>query len=100
MKVSILNYMPRFYKEEPLMNRKDFKKFKYLEVSTLVATQDLIDFECLKRKMKGKDHSVIHVLRYENTNLILDGHHTAIAKMLRWKAKVRVKYLEYKITEP
>ncbi|MCT3788470.1 hypothetical protein HZQ67_13935 [Elizabethkingia anophelis] len=77
----------------PLVGRSQFTKTKLVEISTMYANQEEIDDEALSRKLCGKNLSTIYVLEYRGKNIILDGHHTVIAKKLKGSKKVKVKYL-------
>lgn len=67
-----------------------------LNISDLTPNQKTLDIQCLHLKIKGKlKFSTIQVLKYNGLNILMDGHHTVIAKLIKGQKKVKCKI--YKI---
>jgi len=77
----------------PPLNPGQFDKAKMVKIGDLWANQSLIDNKTLTLKMKGKNLSVCYVLSVNNKFILIDGHHTVIAKKLNGQQKVKVMFL-------
>lgn len=72
----------------------DFKKNKIVKISDLYANQIALDPAALALKRKGKNLTTPMVVRKNNKLILIDGHHTVIAKKLNGSENVKVKYLD------
>jgi hypothetical protein len=80
----------------PPMNKNQFKEVKFISVNDIYANQKEIDSKVLNEKLKGKNLSTCYVAVFNGKNILIDGHHTVISKILNGKRKVKV--LRYHIT--
>lgn len=74
------------------ISRQHFSLNKFIEIDSLHPNQLIIDEECLKRKIKGENLSTVYVVRLNGRNILLDGHHTVIAKKIKGLKKVKCKF--------
>jgi len=72
-------------------NREDFNEVKVININDLHPNQWTIDEECLKRKIKGKNLSLVYVVYIRGIYVLIDGHHTVVAKLLNGQKKVKCK---------
>ena len=72
----------------------DFNKNIIVKISDLYANQMALDPEALALKRKGKHLTMPMVVRKNNKLILIDGHHTVIAKKLNGSEKVKAKYLD------
>jgi hypothetical protein len=73
----------------PIMGPHEFTETKIISVFDLYANQEEINGDHLKKKLKGKNDSVCYVAIFNGKYILLDGHHTVIAKMLNGKSKIK-----------
>lgn len=74
----------------PAMNKSQFKDVRFINPKELFANQKEIDSKVLNGKLKGKNHSICYVAISNGKMILIDGHHTVIAKLLNGKRKVKV----------
>lgn len=80
--------------ELPPLNPKEFSFTVFVRINDIWANQPSIDSECLKHKIKGKNLSICYVAKKNGKHILIDGHHTVIAKKLNGRQKVRVKFID------
>ena len=73
----------------PAMNKSQFKEVRLIGTKELFANQKEIDSDVLNEKLKGKNHSICYVAISNEKNILIDGHHTVIAKILNGNSKVK-----------
>lgn len=56
---------------------------KRLAISSLHPRQSHLDDNCLSDKVKGKYHTNAYVVLTSTKNILIDGHHTVIAKKMK-----------------
>lgn len=78
----------------PAVGKKDFTQTKFIYISDLYANQELIDSKVLNYKLLGKNLSQLFVIEFNNKKILIDGHHTVIAKKLNGNKRVKCKYLK------
>lgn len=83
--------------ELPLFGKQDFSKFKIVDISDLHANQKNIDLACLERKLKGKGLSVPYIVEYKEKLILIDGHHTVIAKKLNGQKRIKALFLQLNV---
>lgn len=89
------NFLKWYHSEIlPSFGKDDFLINKVVKINSLYANQPLIELEALNRKLKGKNLSICYVVEYNNKQILIDGHHTVIAKKIKGNTKVKVKYLK------
>lgn len=75
--------------------KEDYHKIGYIKIDDVIPNQVELDIECLQRKIKGKGLSFPHVLLYNGKTILMDGHHTVIAKKIngqvRFKSKITIQ---------
>ena len=69
----------------------DYNKKGFVKIEDITPNQETLDEKCLKMKIKGKNLSLPHVLQYKGKNILIDGHHTVIAKKINGIKKVFCK---------
>lgn len=70
-----------------------FSISRKIQIEYLQANQKEIEKDCLSRKLKGVNLSIPIVLIYKGKYILMDGHHTVIAKMLKGFDFIRCKTL-------
>lgn len=66
-------------------------------INELTPNQKTLDTDCLQGKIKGTVKlTSIYVLKYKGLNILIDGHHTVIAKLIKGQIKVRAKIYSMK----
>jgi len=72
--------------------REMFTNTKMIDIDSLHPNQWTLDGECLARKIKNKStHSVIYVAFVKGVYVLIDGHHTVIAKQKSGQKRVKCK---------
>ncbi|QQV91505.1 hypothetical protein M1M25_gp007 [Tenacibaculum phage Gundel_1] len=69
----------------------DFIKKEFIKIEDLTPNQEHIELNTLTEKIKGKNLTVPHVLLYNDKKILIDGHHTVIAKLLKGQSKILCK---------
>lgn len=77
----------------PIFGKNDFKSFRFVSISDLFANQEFIDSKVLNIKLSGKNMSVCYVVEFNEKKILIDGHHTVIAKKLNGLRKVKAMFL-------
>ncbi len=64
------------------VSKADFTEVKRIKISTLTPNQLEVDGGTLNWKISGKGHTTPYVLITDKGNVLIDGHHTVIAKSI------------------
>lgn len=81
--------------ELPLFGKSDFKEFKIIDFKDLYTNQPEIDEKVLANKIRGVNLTLPYVVEFKGKRILIDGHHTIVAKILNGQKKVRVMYLKF-----
>ena len=90
------NYLKGINKDFNFLNigKHSFVSIKKIEINQLIANQEYIDKDVLKIKIKGKQLTIPYVLNYNNKLILIDGHHTVIAKKINGQKFIMCKFLK------
>lgn len=80
--------------ELPGLNKREFTSDMLVSIDDLWANQPTLDEETLNIKLKGKKLSACYVVGFNGKKILIDGHHTVIAKKLNGQNKLWVKFLD------
>ncbi len=82
--------------ELPSMGKNDFNRVKLVSIDALWANQHEVDDTIIANKRKGIGFTMPYVVSYMGKLILMDGHHTVIAKRLNGRVKVYAFFLELK----
>lgn len=83
------------YRELPAFRKSDFKEFKTISISKNIYTnQPTVQNSVIQTKRKGKNLTLPYVVEFKGDLLLVDGHHTIVAKKLNGQKKVRAMFLK------
>lgn len=86
-------YLKQHNEDLPVFGKSDFKNTKLVKVKNLYANQPVIDPSVLAYKLKGQKLSQIYIVNYNQKDIVIDGHHTVVAKIINGQSKVKANYL-------
>lgn len=96
MKTSdFLKYPHNFHNEMPSFGKSDFSIFKIILISELWTNQPEVNDEVVRVKMKGKNLTTPYVIELKGKLILIDGHHTVIAKKLNGQTKIKAMFLKF-----
>lgn len=78
----------------PEVRKDKFNGRKIVNIADLYPNQAEIDVDLVNNKQKGKLLKTPYVLKYNNKLILMDGHHTVIAKKLNGVTKVKVLFYD------
>lgn len=64
------------------VSKRDFKERKRIRISDLMPNQKLVEDWLIDKKRKGRALTIPYVLVFRGNLVLMDGHHTTIAKKL------------------
>ena len=76
------------------ISMKDFKTVKRVRICDLTPNQPHVDMDVVEMKQKGKGLTMPYVLEYNGKLILMDGHHTTIAKMLNGQQYIKCLYFK------
>ena len=79
----------------PIVGKDSFNKAKIINISELHFNQDTVDPDVVLYKKRTKKFSICYVIIINGKKILIDGHHTVIAKIL--SGKTSIKALTYTI---
>lgn len=98
MKTSeFLKYPHNLYDYMPCIGKSDFSVFKTVNICDLWANQSDVNYFDVKIKMKGKNITTPYVISLKDKLILIDGHHTVIAKKINGQKKVKAMFLKFKL---
>lgn len=78
----------------PLFSKASFFRTKMVSIEGLYANQEFIDSKVLSDKIGGKNLSICYTVKINGKIILIDGHHTVIAKKLNGNKKFRSMFLD------
>lgn len=64
------------------VSKRDFKEMKRIKISDLMPNQKLVEDWLIDKKRKGNGLTIPYVLVFRGNLVLMDGHHTTIAKKM------------------
>jgi len=86
-------YLKQHTEDLPVFGKEGFIKTKLVKVKNLYANQPHIDPQALALKLKGKNLTQIYIVNYNQKDIVIDGHHTTVAKIMNGQERVKALYL-------
>jgi len=75
------------------VNRNDFNIKKRIKISDIKPMQERVDMKIVSNKQKGSHkYSIVYVVEHNNNKILIDGHHTVIAKLLNGQKYIYCLY--------
>ena len=82
------------HNEMPNFGESDFSAFKMVLISDLWANQEEVQPEVIDVKRRGKNLTIPYVVNLKGKLILIDGHHTTIAKKLNGQKKIKAMFLQ------
>jgi len=89
------HYPHNLHNEMPSFGKADFKGRKTITISDLFTNQPTVQNSVIEAKRKGKNLTTPYVIELKGKLILIDGHHTIVAKKLNGQRKIVAMFLKF-----